>query len=267
MNRATTRRDAIRIIAGTALLAAGADRGLAGKFAGSKTARIEHLIEQARRLPNVSRRIDFISHALLGVRYQANPLIGGPRRPERFVVRDDAFDCVTFCEIVLAAAIARSIDEFRAALRRIRYNHGDVQYAQRNHYFAEWGQRSIENHICQPVALTPTIKIEKTVSWHRELDKRRVSIDAVATPTLLNNTAQLKSGDIIGFVSRRSNLDIFHTGFVVFDKKGALRLRHASRSRGRVVEEKMKRFVAANRVKYVMLLRAVEPRSQMSSLE
>ena len=47
----------------------------------------------------------FISRGLLGVRYQANTLTAGPRRKEVFVVRDDAFDCVTFCEVVLAAAL------------------------------------------------------------------------------------------------------------------------------------------------------------------
>ena len=106
--------------------------------AAAKTALIGRLIEEARALPHVSQRIDFISRALLGVRYQANTLIGGPKHPERFVVRDDAFDCVTFCEVVLAAAIARDLDEFETSLRRIRYDHGNVQYDQRNHYFADW---------------------------------------------------------------------------------------------------------------------------------
>ena len=70
--------------------------------------------------------MDFISRALLGVRYQANTLIGGPQRPEQFVVRADAFDCVTYCEIVLAAAMARNYGEFETALRKIRYEHGKV---------------------------------------------------------------------------------------------------------------------------------------------
>jgi len=35
-------------------------------------------------------------------------------------------------------------------------------------------------------------------------------------------------------------------------------LRHASRSRGRIVDDRMDRFVAANRVQYVTLVRAAE---------
>ena len=107
------------------------------------------------------------------MRYQANTLIGGPKHPEQFVVRDDAFDCVTFCEVVLAAAIARDIGGFETALRRIRYDHGKVQWDQRNHYFADWCKRNIENGICQPVAIEPSVMIDKTVTWHREFGRRQ----------------------------------------------------------------------------------------------
>jgi hypothetical protein len=253
MTQAATRRDVLRLLSALPLLAASADAARA-----AKVALIERLIGEARDLPRVSQRIDFISNALLGVRYQANTLIGGPKHSERFVVRDDAFDCVTFCEVVLAAAIARDIGAFEASLRKIRYEHGDVQWDQRNHYFAEWSRRNIENKICRPVPIEPSIVIDKTVHWHRALGKRRVSILAVAKTTFLENAKLLAPGDIIGFASRRSNLDYFHTGLVAFDKAGVLLLRHASRSRGRVIEEKVATFVAVNPVRYVSLLRAVE---------
>ena len=254
MKQAATRRDVFRLLAAVPLLAAGVDCAIA-----AKVALIERLIDEARQLPRVSQRIDFISHALLGVRYQANTLIGGPKHPERFVVRDDAFDCVTFCEVVLAAAIARDFGAFETSLRRIRYDHGNVQWGQRNHYFADWSQRNIENKICQFVPVEPSVAIDKTVSWHRSLGKRRVSIHAIAKATFLQRADLLSAGDIIGFTSRRSDLDYFHTGLVAFDKAGVLLLRHASRSRGRVVEEKMAMFVTVNPVKYVSLLRATEP--------
>ena len=112
---------------------------------------------------SVSERMDFISRALLGVRYRANTLIGGPQRPEQFVVRDDAFDCVTFCEFVLAAAMARDYGEFETLLRTIRYEHGKVVWDERNHYFAEWCRRAVENKICGPVAMPDVVTIDKTV--------------------------------------------------------------------------------------------------------
>lgn len=253
MNRANvTRRHVLRLMAGAPLLAGGAGVALARE--GSLIGR---LIAESRSRPQVSQRIDFISQSLLGIRYQANTLIGGPNRKEVFVVREDAFDCVTFCEVVLAAARSRDLPEFETALRQIRYEHGQVKWAERNHYFGRWSQRAIENKICEPVAL-PSTPVAKEVNWGN-LGKRRVSFAAVAAPTLLAGKKLLKSGDVIGFVSRRSNMDFFHTGLIAFGKDGALLLRHASQSRRRILDEPMADFVAANGVRYVTLLRASEP--------
>ncbi len=55
------------------------------------------LIKQARAYEKISQRIDYISRALIGAPYQGRTLIGGPVRKEIFVLRDDAFDCVTYC--------------------------------------------------------------------------------------------------------------------------------------------------------------------------
>ena len=65
-------------------------------------------------------------------------------------------------------------------------------------------------------------------------------------------------GDVIGFVSKRPSLDFFHTGLIAFGKGGELMLRHASGSRGRILDECIDTFVAINRVRYVTLLRAAE---------
>jgi hypothetical protein len=258
MERVTTRRTVLRLLAGLPLIAGGT------AFARPREeSLIGRLIAEAQPLPQVSRRIDFISRSLLGVRYQANTLIGGPRRTEVFVVRDDAFDCVTFCEVVLAAARARNLDEFEAALLRIRYEHGQVKWEERNHYFGEWSRRAVENKICQPVAMESSVAIDKTVNWGN-LGKRRVSLAATPARVLLANKNRLVSGDVIGFVSRRSNMDFYHTGLIAFSHDGTLLLRHASRSRGRILDERMDTFVDVNRVRYVTLLRPAEP-TQMAA--
>jgi hypothetical protein len=72
------------------------------------------------------------------------------------------------------------------------------------------------------------------------------------------NKNLLASGDVIGFVSRRPNLDFYHTGLVAFGKGGDVMLRHASRSRGRVVDNRIDAFVATNRVQYVTVVRAAD---------
>ena len=253
MDRPPTRRNILRLIACSPLLAAGSRTAFA-----AKTAVIERLIQQARALPTVSQRIDFISGKLIGVHYQADTLIGSPKQPERFVVRDDAFDCVTFCEVVLAAAIARDMGEFETALRRIRYDHGQVRYDQRNHYFADWCKRNIENGICQPVAIEPSVTVDKTLTWHHEFGQRRVSMTVVTRATMMDKAKLLAPGDIVGITSGRAGLDYYHTGLVAFGKNGELLLRNASQRRGRVVEEPMATFAAMNPVRTVTLLRAAE---------
>jgi hypothetical protein len=248
-----SRREVLRVVAGAAALAAGARPSEAGE------ARIARLIAEARGLEQISQRIEFISGALRGTRYQGYTLIGGPRRPEQFVVRDDAFDCVTFCETVLAAALARDSGEFETALRELRYRKGIVNWFERNHYFFEWGQHNVENKICRWIAMDGAVELHKTVYWHRALGRRRFAMTVIPRASLLANKRQLANGDIIGFITRRPNLDYFHIGFVAFGGDGELLLRHASQSRRRVLDESMQRFLAVNRVRYVTLLRPEQP--------
>ena len=99
--------------------------------------------------------------------------------------------------------------------------------------------------------------IEKTVNW-RNLGKRQMSLAVIPRATFIANKNLLASGDVIGFVSRRPNLDFYHTGLVAFGKGGDVMLRHASRSRGRVVDNRIDAFVATNRVQYVTVVRAAD---------
>ena len=249
---AFSRRHMLQILAGGAVLAAGCRPSLAGD------ARIGRLIGEAKALPTIAQRIDFISRALRGTAYREYTLIGGPKRAEKFVVRDDAFDCVTFCETVLAAANARDLGEFAQALRTIRYHNGKVTWRERNHYFFEWGQHNIENKTCRAIVLDGAVELIKTVSWHRELGRRRFAMTVIPRAALLASKAQLANGDIIGFVTPRPDMDFFHVGFVAIGGGGELLLRHASQSRHRVLDESLERFLATYRVRYVTLLRPQE---------
>jgi hypothetical protein len=253
------RRGLLRLLAAGAAFAAGG--GVAGATA--RTPKLPGLIETGRGLPDISARIAAISHALLGTRYRAHPLIGGPNSPEVFVAREDGFDCVTFCETVLAAALSGEPGDFVPALRMIRYHDGIVTYYARNHYFHEWCARNVANGLCRDVELPGMVTIERTVTWHREFEPRRFTMRVIPAKSFLDNHAMLRNGDIAGFVTRRSNLDYFHAGFVMFGAAGksndAFLLRHAAQSRGRVLDEPMARFVHANRVRYVTVVRPRDP--------
>lgn len=235
-------------------IAAGAVAATASPlFAGPN--RIERLIAQARSCVTMSERMDVISKALLGSRYTADTLIGGPKQKEKFVVRDDGFDCVTYCETVLAAACTRDISEFEANLRRIRYRDGAVDWYARNHYFYEWRLNNIDNKICRPVMMDDPVTVTKTLNSPPELGKRHVVFGAIARASLLANKSLLMPGDIIGFVSVRPGLDYFHTGLIAFGSKGELLLRHAPKSRHHVLDEPIERFFATTRARWMTITR------------
>jgi hypothetical protein len=244
-----SRRGFLSVVAGTALavfrrVPARAQQELIGR-----------LILQSREFPALSKRIDFISAALLGKRYRSGTLIGGPHQKELFVVRDDGFDCVTYCETVLAAANAHDLPSFEAALRAIRYRNGEIGWRERNHDFAAWCERNVANGLCRVLSFGVPVELKKSIGWPRGLGRRNYAIAAVLRAALMANKDSLTDGDLIGFVSMRPALDYFHTGFVVFGKEGEFLLRHASQSHGRVVDQRIEQFLAANRVRYVTLLR------------
>jgi len=246
-----SRRDLLRLIAGGAALAV-ARPALAGER------RIDRLILQARVYPTVSQRMDYISAALRGSHYRAHTLIGGPHRPEKFVVRDDMFDCVTYLETVLAAAEARAPEEYEDLLRKIRYRNGVVAWRERNHYFFDWCQRNVDNGLCRWLTMAGQIDIRKTCTSQRGLGPRRFVMPVIPRAVFLKNKPLLRAGDIIGFVSHRADLDYFHAGMIAFDNKGAVLLRHASESEHRVRDELVTRFLARWRVRYVTLVRPLE---------
>lgn len=253
LDSVVSRRTILQLGAAGAALAAGLTPAEAARR------RIDVLILIARNLPTITQRIDFISRALIGTRYRGYTLIGGPHRAERFVVRDDGFDCVTFCETVLAAARSERLSDFEPELRRIRYHNGVVAWRARNHYFADWSTNNVTDGVCARVKLPGGVAIDKTVSYMRALGPRRVSFDAIPRAQLLANREQLVTGDIIGFLSRRPRLDYFHIGFVVVGPDGDLLLRHAARSHGRVLDERLAHVLSVNRVREVTVLRPLEP--------
>ncbi|MBV8792410.1 MAG: DUF1460 domain-containing protein [Pseudolabrys sp.] len=218
-------------------------------------ARIGKLIAESRSFPSLAKRIDVISAALLGKRYHANTLIGGPRVKEQFVVRDDAFDCVTYVEVVLAAARARDLPSFEAELRAIRYRNGAVDWRERNHDFEAWYERNIANEIGHALVVGSTVEVKKSIRSPAELGQRKYSIVATPRTVLLAHKDQLADGDVMGFVSLRPALDYYHCSFVIRRENGEILLRHASLSHGRVVNERLETFVTANRVRYVTLFR------------
>lgn len=256
---AITRRNMLAAMAGGAAAVSGFAPALALTPSPVRDARITRLIGEASRLPAIAQRIGFISHALIGSPYRAYTLIGGPRRPEYFVVRDDVFDCVTFCETVLAAARARDPSDYQEQLRLIRYRDGDVAWSARHHYFADWCSDNVANKVCRPLLLPGSETVIKRLNSEPGLPPQRSAMTILPSAALLAHKTDLATGDIIGFMSRRPGLDYFHSGFIVVDERGGLWLRHAARSRRRVLDQPLTRFLRDNRTQAVTVLRPREP--------
>jgi hypothetical protein len=134
-----------------------------------------------------------------------------------------------------------------------------VAWRERNHDFAAWCAHNVADGACEPLSLGPVTDLRKVLDTPRALGRRSYTIAAISRAALMAGRGTLHDGDIIGFVSKRSSLDYYHIGLVMFGSKGEFMLRHASESHGRVFDQPMQQFLAVNRVRYVTLLR---PREQ-----
>jgi Protein of unknown function (DUF1460) len=156
----------------------------------------------------------------------------------------------------LALARASNVDDFIEWLRKIRYEQGCVQWERRNHYMTLWIRNNIREGIIRPVSIpaVPTRSTERVLNVIPGLAAHRTRVKCVPKPAVPRLDPHLQSGDLIFFVSIRKNLDVFHAGIIVRDGKSML-MRHASRSRGLVVEEELSEFLKENRMAGVIVVR------------
>lgn len=214
-------------------------------------------------------RVDSFSRHFLGYPYQSNPLIGSADTPEVFTASFLGFDCVTYIETVLALARASSVDDFIRWLRKIRYEEGRIEWARRNHYMTFWIRNNIREGIIRPISMraVPALSKDRVLDVVPGLAAQRTHIKYAPKPAMPRLAIYLQSGDLIFFVSTRKNLDVFHTGIIVRDGTG-IRLRHASRSQGSVVEQELDTFLKSNRMTGVIVVRpepAISHASQVTT--
>lgn len=218
--------------------------------------RVEQLLSAAKGDRRVGSRIDYFSRQFLGSPYKANPLIGSADTAEAFTASLDGFDCVTYIETIVALACAWVVGDFVRLLRRIRYDRGRIQWERRNHYMTAWVRNNIREGIIRPLSIpaVPKVSRARTLNAVPGLAARRVLIRCVPKTAVPRLEPLLQGGDLIFFVSTRKNLDVFHAGIIVRDGKRVL-MRHATRSRGSVIEEELGEFLEANRMAGVIVVR------------
>jgi hypothetical protein len=230
--------------------------------------RVEQLLSKTKHDRSASSRIDVLSRHFLGHLYKDSPLIGSADTAEVFTASLDRFDCVTYLETVVALARASNVDDFTEWLRKIRYERGRIQWERRNHYMTLWIRNNVREGIIRPVSMpaVPILRMERVLNAVPGLDPQRTRMKCVPKRAVPRLEPHLQSGDLIFFASTRKNLDVFHAGIIVHDGK-RVRMRHASRSRGLVVEQDLSEFLKANRMTGVIAVRpqAVTRRIAVSS--
>lgn len=202
-------------------------------------------------------RVRRLCAALAGAPYRRAPLGGGPGQPEAFTAALDAFDCVTFCETVMALARSADAAEFLNRLRLIRYSSGRVTWEARRHYLSRWladnaaeGRLALLRH---PAGKAPRV-------WTRRLavvaglPPETAGVCGWPKRALATFRHVVRDGDVAGFISTRRGLDYFHVGVLLVEAGGPV-LVHAARSAGGVVRTPLAAFLAAHRMSGVTLAR------------
>ena len=219
---------------------------------------MRQLLSRAKPHRSVPARVETLSASLVGSPYEAHGLVGSVNDPEVFTASLEGFDCVTYVETVLALARASDPEGFAGELRRIRYDGGEVEWARRNHYMTDWVRRNARAGLVRPVAAEAlATRKEKLLDAVPGLPPRKTSFYCVPKAEIRSFEPRLRNGDIVLFASTKAGLDVFHCGLLV-RKEGSWKLRHASRSAGRVVEEDLAAFLRANRMAGLIAVRPLE---------
>ena len=185
-------------------------------------------------------RLTLLSGMLLDRPYRPNPLVGDAEQDEQLVSRLDSFDCVTFVESVWALAEAEDPDGLVPALQALRYHDGRIAWSRRNHYTSQWIARNEEAGLLERVGVD---------RWTRVGEPRTLSALASHPPVAWDPVC-------LPVDSTRDDLDVFHVGLLI--ATSPLRLRHAGRSAGRVVDEPLTAFLERNDTPGLLVARATD---------
>jgi hypothetical protein len=156
-------------------------------------------------------------------------------------------------------ALASGADDFVGRLRKIRYEDGTIDWKCRNHYMTGWIRNNIRAGSLRRMSLPSgsTVVKDRLLDVVPGLPPVRSRFSCVPRRSFGKLVSRLETGDLIFFASTRRHLDVFHCGIIVRDGTEVL-VRHASRSRGGVVQQPLEEFLKANRMAGVIAARPEE---------
>ena len=207
------------------------------------------------RMNGVAARVESISGRFLGYPYLAHSLVGSVDTPEVFNDSLKGFDCVTYIESVMALVYADETKDYSSVLKKLRYSNGRVEWRRRNHYMTQWLKNNVRHGLIRRVGLRwATARKRRVLDIIPGLPTSRASFSCIPKKSFSSAQSEIHTGDLIFFASTRSNLDVFHCGILIRQGDSWV-LRHASRTRGSVVDQDLASFLKENRMAGLMLAR------------
>ncbi len=227
--------------------------------------------------------MDETAKFFLGVPYVDKTL---EYEPERLIVNLREMDCMTFVENVLALAEAfasgtPSWQTYLEKLQQIRYRDGKIEgYTSRLHYASDWiyenEKKGLIADITKEIGGVPLAMDVSFVSTHPEsymqlqshpeyiavMAKKEKEINSrqyyyIPKEEIDKREAQIRTGDIVCFVTSIKGLDISHVG-IIHKEGDKMTFIHASSGKKRVIinEESLQDYVLGiKKSKGIMVLR------------
>lgn len=219
---------------------------------------VADLIQLVRATDGVGNRVAEIGRIFMDAPYRSNPLGGSEATPEEFTLALDGFDCVTYVEYALALARSETPAEFVDNVREIRYAGGAVGWNTRNHYMSQWIRRNVRaGFVRDRTRGLGLVERRRNLDTVTGVEPLQVTIRSIRKRAFLGRLSEVVNGDLVFFASTRRHLDVFHCGILAVDANREVALRHAARSRGRVVQQSLSSFLMANRMPGVIHVRPV----------
>jgi len=158
---------------------------------------------QSTQTTALPERIASFSAVFLNKPYLLEPLGEGPTGEfnQKPLYRLDGFDCQTFVETVIALALSNNVDEFKQNINKIRYQDGNINFANRNHFpSADWLPNNIQNGVLEDITrniggsniATATANINRK-NWYAHLTEDRINLPNLTDDEEANKFEQLKA--------------------------------------------------------------------------